>query len=121
ASSEARGRQRRDVMQLPLQITFHGVEPSPAMEAAVRERAAKLEHFYPRLTSCRVAIEMPRHRPHRGTMYHVRVDVTVPGEELVVSRDPPKHGAHKDVYVAIRDAFDAARRQLEDYARRLRA
>jgi cold shock CspA family protein len=70
--------------------------------------------------SCRVVVEAQHQHHHKGNLYHVRVDITVPGHELVVSRDPKDHQAHQDVYVAIRDAFDAARRQLEDYARKLR-
>lgn len=107
-------------MKLPVQITFRGFPPSEAIEAAVRERAGKLDRFYSGIMGCRVVVEAP-HRHHRdGRIYHVRIDLTVPGGELVVKRDPARHGAHQDVYVAIRDAFDAARRQLEDYARRQR-
>ena len=70
--------------------------------------------------SCRVAVEAPHKHHHKGKLYHVRINITVPDKELVVSREPDQHHAHEDVYVAIRDAFDAMRRQLEDYARRRR-
>ena len=107
-------------MQVPLQVTFRNVEPSPAVEADIREKAAKLEEFSDRITSVRVVVETP-HRHHRqGKLFHVRLDVRVPGRELVVSREPTEHHAYEDVYVAIRDAFDAARCQLEDYAREVR-
>jgi len=106
------------LMQLPPQITFRNMEPSEAIEKAVERRLVRLEKFFPRIMGCRVLVEVP-HRHHRkGKLYHVRVDLTVPGEELVVGREPAEHEAHLDVYVAIRDAFDAARRELEDYARR---
>jgi cold shock CspA family protein/ribosome-associated translation inhibitor RaiA len=94
--------------------------PSEAIETNIREKAVKLDSFYDRIMSCRVVVEAP-HRHHRkGKLYHVRVDMTMPGGELVINREPSKRAAHKDVYVAIRDAFDAARRQLQDFARRQR-
>jgi cold shock CspA family protein/ribosome-associated translation inhibitor RaiA len=129
-------------MEIPLQITFRNMPRSPAIEDNVREKAAKLESFYDRIMSCRVVVEAP-HRHHRkGKVYEVRIDLTVPGGELVINRspkrlkaakltgtegsettvienhEPGKYGAHADVYVAIRDAFNAAGRQLQDYARR---
>jgi len=107
-------------MQLPLQISFRGVPSSQAIEDDVRAHAARLERFYDRIMRCRVMIESPHRRHHQGKLYHVRIDLTVPGEELVVNREPAEHHAHEDVYVAIRDAFDAARRRLEDRARRQR-
>lgn len=107
-------------MQLPLQITFRDIPHSDAIEAAIQEKAAKLEQFYDRIMSCRVIIEAPHGHRHKGNLYHVRVELTVPDGELVVSRAPKEHKAHEDAYVAIRDAFDAARRQLQDYARKQR-
>ena len=86
----------------------------------MREKAAKLERFYERIMGCRVVLEAVTRRHHQGNLYRVRIDLTVPGRELVVSREPGKDHAHEDVYVAIRDAFDAMRRQLEDYARKRR-
>jgi ribosomal subunit interface protein len=99
-------------MQVPLQINFHDVPQSEALEARVREKAARLEAFYPRIMSCRVAIEAQHRHKHQGKHYAVRVDVRVPGREIVANRDH-----HEDVYVALREAFDAARRQLEEYAK----
>jgi cold shock CspA family protein/ribosome-associated translation inhibitor RaiA len=108
-------------MQLPLQVTFRGMEPSDAIEARIRQRAEELERFHGRIMACRVVVESA-HRHHRkGRIHHIRVDLTVPGGEIVVNRDPPEHHAHEDIHVAIRDAFDAARRQLEDHLRRARS
>jgi ribosomal subunit interface protein len=107
-------------MQIPLQITFRDMAPSAAIEARIRDRAADLERFYDRITRCHVVVHAPHRRHHQGTLFHVRIDVTVPGGELIVNREPAAHRAYEDVYVAIRDAFDAVRRQLEDYARRER-
>ena len=94
--------------------------PSEAIEAHIREKAAKLDVFSDRIMSCRVVVEAPHRRHHKGKLYHVRIDMTVPGGELVVNREPSKRAAHKDVYVAIRDAFGGARRKLQDYVRRQR-
>jgi len=107
-------------MQTPLQITFRNIDASPAVEAKVRKRVEELEQFYDRIISCRVMIEAPNRRHREGSLYHIRVDLKVPGREIVVKRDPPEHHAHEDIYVAVRDCFDAVRRQLEDHARRLR-
>jgi len=107
-------------MQVPLQVSFLGMEPSPAVEARIREKAAKLERFSTRIVGCRVTVEAP-HRHHRhGKLYSVRIDLSVPGKEVSVSHTGPLNHAHEDVYVAIRDAFDAAGRQLQDHARKMR-
>lgn len=107
-------------MQLPLQITFRDMNPSEAMEARIREKVAKLDQYYGRVMACRVLVEAPHRHRHKGRLYHVRIDVTVPNGELVASRSPDLHHSHSDVYVAIRDAFSAVYRQLEDYGRRQR-
>lgn len=102
-------------MQLPIQTTYRGMESSAALDDAVRARVAKLEQFHPRLTSCRVVIEQPAHHKRKGKEFVVHVDLTAPGGEIAVNRDHAE-----DVYVALRDAFDAARRKLEDFAREQR-
>jgi cold shock CspA family protein len=100
------------------QITFRDVPSSFAVEASIREHAAELARFHERITRCRVVVERPHHRQRQGNLYAVRVELAIPGHEIVVGREPTEHHAHEDVYVAIRDAFDAARRQLQDHARR---
>jgi ribosomal subunit interface protein len=107
-------------MQMPLQISFHGMEPSPTMEARIREKAAKLERFHDRIVGCRVVVEAPHRHHHHGKLYNVRIDIRVPGKDVFVGHSGPLNHAHEDVYVAIRDAFNAAGRQLEDHARRMR-
>jgi ribosomal subunit interface protein len=107
-------------MQEPLQVSYRDVTPSAAIEAAIHERAAKLDEFFGRITGCRVVVESPHRRHHQGRLYHVRVELAVPGRTIVVDREPHEHHEHEDVYVAIRDAFDAVRRQLEDYVRESR-
>jgi len=103
---------------IPLQITFRDMEPTEAIEANVRKKAGKLERFSDHLMSCRVAIEAPHRRHQKGRLWHVRIDLGVVGGELAVTRKGPLDHAHEDVYVAIRDAFGAAVRQLEDYERK---
>ena len=102
-------------MQLPLQITFRDIDPSPAIEEAIREKADKLDRHAPRIISCRVVVETPHKHQHKGKQYQVRIDLSIPGDEIVVNREP-----NPDVYVAIRDAFQAAERQLKDYRQRRR-
>jgi cold shock CspA family protein/ribosome-associated translation inhibitor RaiA len=107
-------------MQLPLQVSFRHMQRSEALEAAVREKAAKLDSFLDHIMSCRVVLE-PAGKHHRdGNLYQVRIDLKVPDEEIVVTREPSEHSDYRDMQVALRDAFDCARRQLEDYVRRRR-
>ena len=108
-------------MQTPLQITFHQLPPSPALEADVRQRVDELATFFDRIVSCSVLIEAPHHHHHQGRLYRVRIEIGVPGEHIVVGRSPDEDGAHADPHVAVRDAFRAARRQLEEHVGRLRA
>jgi ribosomal subunit interface protein len=104
-------------MQLPIEIAFQNMDPSPAVEARVREKAAVLERFSDRIVHCRVVIEAPHRHSRKGNRYAVRITVAVPGREIAVSRSGPRDQAHQDVYVAVRDAFNAMRRRLEDHAR----
>ena len=107
-------------MQVPLQITFRHMDSSEAVAARIRERAEELDRFFNGIISCRVVIECRHPRHIKGNLFRVGVDVTVPGREIAVGRDPAAHRAHEDIYVAIRDAFDTTRRLLEDYAREVR-
>ncbi len=107
-------------MEKPLQITFRHMDPSDALEAKIRERAEKLEKFHDQIMSCHVIVEAPHRHQHKGKLYWIHLDITVPDGEIVVNRNPSKKTSHEDVYVAIRDAFNAARRRLEDHARRKR-
>jgi ribosomal subunit interface protein len=107
-------------MQLPLQITFRNMTSSAFIRARVREHINQLEQFFDRIVSCRVVIEAPNRRRRRGKLYKVSLDIKVPGGEIAATRNPAAHHAHEDVYVAIRDAFEAIERRLEDHARRRR-
>jgi ribosome-associated translation inhibitor RaiA len=123
---------------MAIQITFRNMEPSPAVAARIEMEAAKLDRYYPRITSCRVVVEAP-HRQHKSREgFHLGINIDVPRAEIVVRHEPAQRRAmtqngatrwvkhlevrqpHNDIYIVIRDAFCSARRQLEDYARRMR-
>lgn len=95
---------------LPLQITIRDIPGSPALENHIRSKTDKLKQFNGNLTSCRVVVEFEQKHKHRGKLYNVRIDVTVPGKELVTTRK-----SSEDVYIALRDAFAAIIRQLENH------
>ena len=105
-------------MTLPLQITFRKMTPSPAVRTRVRERADKLVKFHDRITACRVVVEAPHRHHHKGKLYSIAVEIKLPGGTLTSHRNPGDHHAHEDIYVAVRDAFDAIERQIHDYMRR---
>jgi ribosomal subunit interface protein len=98
-----------------VQVTFHEMPPSPAVDARIREQAMKLGRFHSRLSRCRAVVEQVARHRHKGNGYTVRLELKVDGGEIAVS-----HERAEDVYVAVREAFDAARRQLEDLLRRQR-
>ncbi|MBP2676052.1 MAG: raiA ribosome-associated inhibitor [Deltaproteobacteria bacterium] len=104
-------------MPIPLQIKFRNMDRSGSLEQEIRERAEKLERFSDRIIECRVLVET-RHRHQQGNLFHVRIDLAVPGNDIVVGREADLDHSHEDVYVAVRDAFDAVRRRCEDQVRR---
>jgi len=99
-------------MELGLQITARDIEITDAIRADITEKAGKLDKFYDRIMRCRVVLEAPKRHQHEGKLYNIHIYITVPGGELVVKRE-----MNKDLYVSIRDAFQAARRKLEDCSR----
>lgn len=96
---------------LPIQITIRDIPGSAALESHIRSKSSKLKQFYDRMTSCRIVVEFEQKHKHRGKLYNVRIDVTVPGKELVVTKK-----SSEDLYVAIRDSFNALIRQLENHS-----
>ena len=116
----------------PVQISFRNMIVSPAIEEEIRSRAAWLGSFYPGVVGCRVLLEVPHRHRRRGRPLHVRIEVSLPGEDVIVNHEPtldptPRSAfrksdeldpGHKDAHVVIHEAFDAARRRLEDVARR---
>lgn len=124
---------------IPTQITFRGLAHLDALESDIHERVDWLEQFYAGIVRCRVLVEVPHRHHHDGRHFHVRIEVTIPGGvPIVVSREPSLHGVLQDVEedahhkntdveavhryarVAVHEAFDAARRRLEDFAREQR-
>ena len=125
-------------MQLTPTITFRGMDRSEALESEIRARIHKLETYYRSIMGCRVLVELAQRHHATGNRYHVRIDLTVPGEEIVVTHDASLHATAQDIglekarkadepdperkhaRVAVREAFDIARRRLQDYGRRQR-
>lgn len=102
-------------MKLPLQVTIRDIPHSEAIEKNIREKAEKLDRFNDRIMSCRIVVEATQRRHHQGKLYGVRIDITVPGKELAVTREE-----NEDVYIAVRDAFNATVRRLEEHGRKQR-
>jgi ribosomal subunit interface protein len=103
------------LITLPVRVQFHGLKSSAAIEQYVRDHTQKLASWAPTIIACRVAIELEHKHAHQGRPFNVRIDLTVPGHELVVNRV-----RHEEVYVALREAFDDMKRQLEDLVRKRR-
>ncbi len=109
-------------MQTPVQISFHGLDKSDAVQARILEKVAKLEQFYDRITACRVVVERHHSSGANATTkdqpFHISIILEVPGEELVYKRDPKSDEAlkdHQDINIALRDAFAAMQRQLKEH------
>lgn len=108
-------------MKAAPQIAFEGFEPSDAVRGRIDREVEKLERFFGRITSCRVVVARAQHRRRKGDLYTTSVHLALPdGRDVAANRNPPANHAHEDVLVAIRDSFAAARRQLQDQARKLR-
>lgn len=111
-------------MQIPIQIAFHGVDKSDAVENKIRERVDKLENYSDRITGCRVVVES-HHKSHsnlntNAAPFHVTIHLSVPGEDLVVRRDPKETKSHEDIQIALRDSFDTMERRLKDYNQKIK-
>lgn len=107
----------RKAMEAPVQVTFRGVPATHETERVCLREAQKLARYHPRITACNVQISQPHRRHHKGNLYDIRIKVLIPRGALVVDRTPPEHASDEKLGLAIREAFDAARRRLEDAAR----
>ena len=107
-------------MQIPLKIAFEGdLTANDALRERIEREASKLEQFADRITACRVAVIGRSGHHHQGGLYQVRIHIVVPGrKDIVIDRNPSADHAHEDAYVAVRDAFNAARRRLQEHERR---
>lgn len=103
-----------------MQIRFHGIDASDALSAHITELAEKLGHIYDRIERCEVVLESPNANGSRSPRFHVRIRLHVPGDDVIIDRDPGRDDDHNDAYVAVNDAFDAARRRLETRVERMR-
>jgi ribosome-associated translation inhibitor RaiA len=108
------------IVTIPVQITFRHMESSPAVETRVRELTDHLGTFSDRIQSCRVVVDSPHRHHHQGKVFNVKVQLAMPGEDVVVDMERPDRDGHEDVYVVLRDAFDAARRQVQQRMSALR-
>jgi ribosome-associated translation inhibitor RaiA len=104
-------------METEPQITFHQLPHSDALETTIRAEIADLERIQERIVSCRVVVTAPSgQQQHR--LFEVRIELAIPGEAIAVTRPHHHTSSHEDPYVAVRDAFRVARRQLESHAQR---
>ena len=110
----------RIVADLPIQITFHELDPSPAIEEIIHKKAQKLWRHFSRIVSCKVVVGKPHRHKQQGERFEIRIFIAVPNGEVVVDRQPGDDFGHTDVRIAIDDAFRAADRQIKEYARKLR-
>lgn len=107
-------------MLVPLEIVFEGMDSSEAVRTRIEQEVEKLEQFHDRITSCRVVIQAPKHAKRHGGLFETRIHMSLPGhQEVNAQKSPGADHAHEDAYVTIRDAFAAARRQLQDKDRKL--
>ena len=102
---------------IDLKIQYLGFSESTAVSAAVWEYVEHIEKIYGRIMSCNVVISHPHRKHQKGGIYHVKIRLHMPGGDIFIDKEPEKNHAHEDIYVALRDAFDSAKRKLEDFTR----
>lgn len=102
---------------IDLKIQYLGFAESNAVSAAVWDYVVNLEKFYSQIMSCHVIISNPPRKHQKGGIYHVKIRMHMAGADIIIDKEPGANHAHEDVYVALRDAFDAAKRKVEDFAR----
>ncbi len=107
-------------MTTPLEIHFHGLEKSEAIETRVREKVAKLQRHFDRMSACRVVLEAPHRNPAKPKVYQVKIEVSIPGHQAIIVTHE-REGAHaqEDLGLAIRDAFEVATRRVDDVAAKM--
>jgi len=101
-----------------MQIVFRNMDSSEAIKIDIKNKVEKLNLITDHITSCRVTVEAPHKHHHKGNLYNIKIDVNLPGEVIHATHHTGKHQTHEDVYIAIRDAFDATIRQIKNYVRR---
>ncbi|MEY4615163.1 MAG: hypothetical protein RJB66_123 [Pseudomonadota bacterium] len=108
-------------MKFPFKLQFRDIEKDERIYNVIWDHVDKLERIYQRIVSCEVTVAAPHRHKMNGLIYHIQIRLYVPGDDIFITTETEKNGAHKDVHVAIRDAFDAAQRKLEDLVRKERA
>lgn len=111
-------------MDRPLEVAFHNLQPSSTIEAELRRHVEKLERRFDHLIGCRVSVEKLHNQHRTGNLFEIHIVLSVPGRDLAVSRQPHKakeRFANPDIHVSIREAFDAAERQLEAFKGKIRS
>jgi ribosome-associated translation inhibitor RaiA len=103
-------------MQVPLQVTFRHVPHSKTIELGINQQLEKLYHFCDRIIRCQVVVEAPHQHHRQGNVYHVRINLTLPGEELVIKQNSSPDQKHDNIHLTIRHAFDVAQRKLKRYS-----
>ena len=101
-------------VKVPLQITFRNLPHSEAIATRIEQQFAKLCHYCDRILNCQVIVEIPHQNHHKGNSYHIRINLDLPGEKLVIHRHN-QNSFNQNAYIAIRDAFDAAQRKVKQY------
>ena len=107
-------------MQTPATISFRNFPRSEAVASRIEEKICKLEQYYDRIISCRVVVQAPHRHNTKGKLYQVHIHLGLPGDDIVVGKDSAKNHSHEDVYIAVRDSFEALRRQLKKHVRQIR-
>jgi putative sigma-54 modulation protein len=107
-------------MTMPVEVHFHGLEKSTAVEERVREKVDKLARHFDRMTHCRVVVEAPHRNLQRPKIYQIKIEVGVPGRSpIVVSHERAGSDATEELGLALRDAFEAALRKVDDVSTKL--
>ena len=107
-------------MKVPIQVSFKNMDHSDAIEELVNKHAAKLDQNFDKITSCRVVIEEPHKRHTKGNLYQVKLDITLPGDEIIIKKEANDRGNSDDIQIALKDAFEVASRMLQEYANKKR-
>ncbi len=98
---------------VPIQVSFHGCDHSDALEGDIQAHVDKISEYYGRITTCRVVVEAPHKSHAKGKLFHINIDMSLPGAGHVIHNDHGNNPAHEDVYVAVRDGFDAIEKQIK--------
>jgi ribosome-associated translation inhibitor RaiA len=112
--------EKGSLMNTPVEIHFHGIEKSEAIEKRVREKVSKLERHFGRITRCRVVLEAPHRTPAKAKVYQIKIEIGMPRQQaVVISHEREGSHANEELPLAIRDAFEAAVRKIDGVASKL--